>query len=71
MGILSIWLFWLVYNYVLAPAAGTSIALQIFNLALGAFFISILIQLIIAIVGRTATKVIVEVLDADDSEFME
>ena len=71
MGILSIWLFWLVYNYVLAPAAGTSIALQIFNLALGAFFISILIQLIIAIVGRTATKVIIEVLDADDSEFLE
>jgi hypothetical protein len=71
MGILSLWIFWLVYSYVLAPAAGTSIALHIFNLALGAFFVAVLIQLIIAIVGRTATKVIIEVLDADDSEFME
>jgi hypothetical protein len=71
MGILSIWMFWLVYIYILAPAAGTSISLIIFNLALGAFFIALLIQMIIAIVGRTATKVIIEVLDADDSEFLE
>ncbi len=71
MGILSIWIFWLVYSYFLAPLAVGSIALQLFNLALGAFFIAFLIQLIIAGVGRTATKVIIEVLDSDDSEFLE
>ncbi len=73
MGILSLWMFWLMYSYILFPFAEStgSIALHIFNLALGAFFIALLIQIIIAGVGRTATKVILEVLDSDDSEFLE
>ena len=73
MGILSLWMFWLLYSYILFPFAELmeSVALHIFNLALGAFFIAFLIQIIIAGVGRTATKVILEVLDSDDSEFLE
>jgi hypothetical protein len=48
----------------------TSISLRIFGYALGAFFISFLVQVIVALIGRTSTRLIVEVLDADDSEFL-
>jgi hypothetical protein len=59
-------------NYLAAWAAShNSISLRVFGLALGAFFVALLIQIIIAGVGRSATKVIIEVLDADDSEFID
>jgi hypothetical protein len=59
-------------NYLIAWAASyNSISLRVFGIALGAFFIALLIQIIIAGVGRSATKVIIEVLDADDSEFID
>jgi len=58
-----------VYKNILWPMIGTSMSLQIFSYALGAFFIALLIQIIVAGVGRSATKVITEVLAADDSEF--
>jgi hypothetical protein len=48
-----------------------SISMRIFGIALGAFIIALLVQIIIAGVGRSATKVILEVLDADDSEFLD
>ncbi|MBS3794831.1 MAG: hypothetical protein KGY80_08040 [Candidatus Thorarchaeota archaeon] len=48
-----------------------SISLRIFGLALGAFFVALLIQIIVALVGRSATKVIVRVLNANDSEFID
>jgi hypothetical protein len=48
----------------------TSISLRIFGYALGAFFISLLVQVIVALIGRTSTRLIVEVLDADDSDFV-
>lgn len=71
MAITGIYIWYLVDLYFLAPLAGTSILLRIFGYGLGAFFIALLIQIIIAGVGRSATKVIIEVLDADDSEFLE
>ena len=71
MAITGIYIWYLVDIYVLAPLAGTSLLLRLFGYALGAFFIALLIQMIIAGVGRSATRVIIEVLDADDSEFLE
>jgi len=73
MGITGIYVWYLIDIYLLAPWAVSlgSISIRIFGIALGAFFIALLVQLIIAGVGRSATKVIIEVLDADDSEFLE
>ena len=73
MGITGIYVWYLIDLYYLAPWAASlsSISIRIFGIGLGAFFIALLIQVIIAGVGRSATKVIIEVLDADDSEFLE
>ncbi|NHI82897.1 MAG: hypothetical protein EAX81_01150 [Candidatus Thorarchaeota archaeon] len=70
MAILGIYGWYLIDIYYLTPFAASfnSISLRIFGLALGAFFIAFLVQIIIAGVGRSATKVIIEVLDADDDE---
>lgn len=71
MAATGLFLWYLVHKYTLGPWAGDSISLMIFGLALGAFFIALLVQIIVALVGRTATKVIIEVLDQDDAEFLE
>lgn len=73
MGITGIYVWYLLDTMYLAPWAASlgSLSMRIFGIALGAFFIALLVQLIIGGVGRSATKVIVEVLDADDSEFLE
>ena len=73
MAVTGIYTWYLVDTNYLAPwaAANSSISLRVFGLALGAFFIGLMIQVIIAGVGRSATKVIIEVLDADDSEFLD
>ncbi len=74
MGVLGVYIWYLIHKYVLGPwivENQGSILLTIFSYALGAFFIALLIQLIVAGVGRSATKVIIEVLDTDDSEFLD
>ncbi|MBD3404579.1 MAG: hypothetical protein GF411_00410 [Candidatus Lokiarchaeota archaeon] len=71
VAIIGIYTWYLVDKYALIPWAGDSLSLRVFGFALGAFFIAFLMQLIVALVGRTATKVILEVLDADDSDFLE
>jgi hypothetical protein len=70
MAVTGFYIWYLVDLYYLAPwvAAAGSVALGIFSLALGAFMIALLVQLIIAGVGRSATKIIIEVLDADDDD---
>ncbi len=67
----GVYVWYLVDLWFLMPwaASHTSISLRIFGYALGAFFISLLIQIIVALIGRTSTRLIVEVLDADDSDF--
>ncbi len=70
MGIIGIYIWWIIHNRFLIPMIGDSILLLLFSYALGAFFIALLIQIIIAGVGRSSTKIIIEVLDADDSEFL-
>ena len=73
MAITGIYIWFLIdTNFLIAWAAShNSISLRVFGLALGAFFVALLIQVIIAGVGRSATKVIIEVLDGDDSEFLD
>ena len=73
MGVTGVYTWYLVDSNILTPWAASynSISLRVFGLALGAFFIGLMIQVIIAIVGRSATRVIIEVLDADDSEFLD
>lgn len=73
MAITGLYVWFLIDNYYLIAWAASynSISLRVFGIALGAFFIALLIQIIIAGVGRSATKVIIEVLDADDSEFID
>ncbi len=73
MGITGIYVWFLIDAMYLDPWAASvgSLSMRIFGIALGAFFVALLIQMIIAGVGRSATKVIVEVLDVDDSEFLE
>jgi hypothetical protein len=73
MGITGIYTWFLIDGRYLAPWAASlgSVSMRIFGIALGAFFIALLVQIIIAGVGRSATKVLIEVLDADDSEFLE
>lgn len=73
MGVTGFYAWYLIdSNYLVAWAASyNSISLRVFGLALGAFFVALLIQIIVAGVGRSATKVIIEVLDADDSEFID
>ena len=73
MGITGIYAWYLVdTNFLAAWAASlNSESIRIFGIALGAFVIALMIQIIIAGVGRSATKIIIEVLDADDSEFID
>jgi hypothetical protein len=73
MGITGAYTWYLVDSNILTPWAASydSISLRVFGLALGAFIIGLMIQVIIAVVGRSATRVIIEVLDADDSEFLD
>ena len=73
MAVTGVYIWYLIDKNYLAPWAEglNSISMRIFGITLGAFFISLLIQIIIAGVGRSATKVILEVLDADDSEFLD
>jgi MFS family permease len=73
MAVTGLYIWYLIDLYYLAPwvAAANSVSLGIFSIALGAFMISLLVKIIIAGVGRSATKIIIEVLDADDDdEFM-
>jgi hypothetical protein len=71
MGITGFYVWYLLDKNLVYPliAPYASISLRILTWALGAFFIAVLIQVIIAAVGRNATKMIIGVLDADDSEF--
>ncbi|MGY5853361.1 MAG: hypothetical protein RTU92_07350 [Candidatus Thorarchaeota archaeon] len=73
MGIIGAYIFYLIYKNILFPwaEAQVSLPLHLFSVALGALFIALLIQVIVAVVGRSQTKVLIEVLDADDSEFLE
>ncbi|MHA2213684.1 MAG: hypothetical protein ACW992_11050 [Candidatus Thorarchaeota archaeon] len=73
MGVTGIYLWYLVHKNILGPWATSynSISLQIFSFALGAFFIALLIQVIIAGVGRSAGKMVLGVIESDDSEFLE
>ncbi|RDE17117.1 MAG: hypothetical protein C4K47_00145 [Candidatus Thorarchaeota archaeon] len=71
MGVTGFYTWWLIDKNIVYPLIEVynSISLRLFTWAMGAFFIALLIQIIIAGVGRNASRIITEVLDADDSEF--
>ncbi|MHA1137537.1 MAG: hypothetical protein ACTSSE_13715 [Candidatus Thorarchaeota archaeon] len=73
MVITGIYVWYLIDARILTPWAASynSLSLRVFGIALGACFIALIIQVIIAVVGRSTTKVIIEVLDGDDSEFLD
>jgi len=71
MAITGLYIWYLVDLNFLAPITALHASLRLFGLALGGFMVALLVQVIVAGVGRSATRIIIEVLDADDDdEFM-
>lgn len=68
MAITGLYIWYLVDLNFLIPFASGSTSLRLFGFALGGFVVALLIQIIVAGVGRSASRIIIEVLDADDDE---
>lgn len=60
--IIGMYLFWLAWQYLLSPIASSSLSFLAFAVALAVFILSLLIQLVIIALGRTATRVVQAVL---------
>ncbi len=54
--------YWLVYKYYFAPLAATSLSFLGISLSLGIFLMALLVQMVVAALGRTATGIIRAVL---------
>ena len=63
--IMGIYAYWLVYKYFFASLAETSLSFFGISLSLGIFILALLIQIVIAALGRTATTIIRAVLSDD------
>lgn len=68
MAITGLYIWYLVDQNFLIPFTAGSTSLRLFGFALGGFVIALLIQIIVAGVGRSASRIIIEVLDADDDD---
>ncbi len=68
MAITGLYIWYLVDQNFLIPLTAGSTSLRLFGFALGGFVIALLIQIIVAGVGRSASRIIIEVLDADDDD---
>ena len=64
--IMGVYGYWLVYKYFFAAMALTSLSFFGIAVSLGIFVMSFLIQMVIAIIGRTATTIIRKVLAEDE-----
>jgi len=64
--IMGIYGYWLVYKYYFAALATTSLSFFGIAVSLGIFIMSILIQVVITTIGRTATTIIRKVLDEEE-----
>ncbi len=60
--IIGVYGYWLVYKYFFAPIALTSLSFLGISLSLGILVISFLTQIVLVIIGRTATTIINKVL---------
>ena len=63
--IMGMYGYWLVYKYFFASLAETSLSFFGISLSLGIFILALLIQIVIAALGRTATTIIRAVLSDD------
>ncbi len=63
--ILGIYGYYLVWIYLLAAQAATSLSFFGMSLSVGIFFIALLVQIVITVIGRTATTIIRKVLAED------
>lgn len=54
--------YWLVYKYVFAPLAATSLSFLGISLSLGILLVAFLVQVVVLALGRTATRIIRAVL---------
>ncbi len=63
--ILGIYGYYLIWRYFLATEAATSLSFFGMSLSVGIFFISLLVQIVITVIGRTATTIIRKVLAED------
>ncbi|MFW9843491.1 MAG: hypothetical protein ACFFEV_02830 [Candidatus Thorarchaeota archaeon] len=64
--IMGVYGYWLVYKYFFAAMAATSLSFFGIAVSLGIFVMSFLIQMVIVIIGRTATTIIRKVLAEDE-----
>jgi hypothetical protein len=63
--IIGVYGYWLVYKYFFAPIALTSLSFLGISLSLGILVMSFLTQIVLVIIGRTATTIIRKVLAED------
>jgi len=63
--IIGVYGYWLVYKYFFAPIAMTSLSFLGISLSLGILVMSFLTQIVLVIIGRTATPIINKVLAED------
>ena len=63
--ILGAYGYYLLWNYILAVPAATSLSFFGMSLSIGIFFIAFLVQIVITVIGRTATTIIRKVLAED------
>lgn len=64
--ILGIYGYYLLWTYFLAAQAATSLSFFGMSLSVGIFFIAFLVQIVITVIGRTATTMIRKVLAEDN-----
>jgi hypothetical protein len=64
--IIGVYGYWLVYKYFFAPIALTSLSFLGISVSLGILVMSFLTQIVLVIIGRTATTIIRKVLAEDD-----
>jgi hypothetical protein len=60
--IFGIYGYWLIYKYLFAPLAATSLSFLGISLSLGIFLVAFLVQVVVLALGRTATRIIRAVL---------
>ncbi len=60
--IMGMYGYWLVFKYYLRPVAATSLSFMAFTIALGVFVLTVLIEVVLVALGRTASGIVRKVL---------
>ncbi|MHA1771493.1 MAG: hypothetical protein ACTSYL_03575 [Candidatus Thorarchaeota archaeon] len=64
--IMGLWGYWLIYKYYLITLASTSLSFFAFTIAVGIVIMSLLIEIVLIAVGRTATGMVHKVLGIEE-----